>query len=276
MKPSALGWRPLGLPQCLMRLSFFTILDNVVQESAVLDPAFNVVRGTREDDVLVGTDDRDEILGDRGNDLIVSGSEDDLLVGGEGRDRFAMTRGSGTDTIIDFGGVGDSSNLAAVETIDRLEFFGEGFTAENLFLTQDNSDLKVSFEGIDDSQVVLQNFELELIDNMPCGVGNILFDGQRRVKDSCDVMAADSEQSTILNRDTVTFLNDLDNAVSGFENSDDTINAQGGDDKLFGLSGNDLLGGGEPVTIHSLAVAGKIGFLLVRLERLPKAIWVSI
>ncbi|WP_442944319.1 M10 family metallopeptidase C-terminal domain-containing protein, partial [Nostoc sp.] len=42
----------------------------------------------------------------------------------------------------------------------------------------------------------------------------------------------------------MTFLNQLNNKIKGFDNSADIINAQGGNDFIDGLSGNDLLRGG--------------------------------
>ncbi|MHC5732359.1 MAG: calcium-binding protein, partial [Nostoc sp.] len=58
-----------------------------------------------------------------------------------------------------------------------------------------------------------------------------------------DVFNANSTQRTIFNKNTVTFLNDLNNNVNGFDNSADVINGQGGDDRIDGKSGNDLLRG---------------------------------
>jgi Ca2+-binding RTX toxin-like protein len=48
----------------------------------------------------------------------------------------------------------------------------------------------------------------------------------------------------LFNKNTVTFLNDLNNNITGFYNSDDVINGQGGNDIIDGKSGNDLLRGG--------------------------------
>ena len=42
----------------------------------------------------------------------------------------------------------------------------------------------------------------------------------------------------------MTFLNDLNNNITGFDNSDDVINGQGSDDIIDGNSGNDYLRGG--------------------------------
>ncbi len=143
-----------------------------------------------------------------------------------------------------------------ITKVDTLEFQGDGFTAQNLLLTQNGNNLEISFErdtykssffGV---KVILQNFALENLDNLSLStgatvdLGNILFNKQTSITDSFDVFNANSTQSTIFNKNTVTFLNDLDNNVSGFDNSDDLINSQAGDDIIDGLSGNDLLRGG--------------------------------
>jgi Ca2+-binding RTX toxin-like protein len=74
--------------------------------------------------------------------------------------------------------------------------------------------------------------------------GNILFNGQDQIQDNFDVFNADSQRQRIFHRDSVTFLNDLDNNIKGFNRSQDVINGQGGDDTIKGLSGDDLLRGG--------------------------------
>jgi Ca2+-binding RTX toxin-like protein len=58
------------------------------------------------------------------------------------------------------------------------------------------------------------------------------------------VIDANSTQTTLFARNVVTFLNDLDNDIIGFDNSADVINGQGGNDTINGRSGNDLLRGG--------------------------------
>ncbi|MEH2390507.1 MAG: calcium-binding protein, partial [Nostoc sp.] len=98
--------------------------------------------------------------------------------------------------------------------------------------------------GVANDKVILQNFPLENLDNLST-LGNILFDGQSSIRDSFDVFDANSTQSSIFNKNTVTFLNDLNNNVNGFDNSADVINGQGGNDYINGKSGNDLLRGGD-------------------------------
>ncbi|MBE9030937.1 calcium-binding protein [filamentous cyanobacterium LEGE 11480] len=160
-----------------------------------------------------------------------------------------VTIGAGTTLdIVNFTGVGQgiTPTAATLETLDTIQFNGTGLTAENLVLTQVGNELKLSFEGNRDTQVVLQDFVLDQLDNIPTngGVGNIIFDGESEIQDSFDVVNADDNRSRVFNRNTVTFLNDLDNDTRGFANSDDVINGQGGNDILRGLSGDDILRGG--------------------------------
>ncbi|MCW5314167.1 calcium-binding protein [Nostoc sp. KVJ3] len=209
------------------------------------------ILGTAFDDNIVGKDGNDTLSGDSGNDT---------LTGSKGKDTFVYDnsydtgnyRSLGTDTITDFGGVGKGSNPSAsvINSLDTLQYTGAQFTAQNLQLTQNGNNLEITFE--DDyynNKVILQNFKLENLDNLPAtssrsAIGNILFDGQTSITDSFDVFDANSTQTTLLKRNTVTFLNDLDNNIIGFDNSNDVINGQGGDDIINGKSGNDILRGG--------------------------------
>ncbi|MBD0299368.1 MAG: calcium-binding protein, partial [Nitrososphaera sp.] len=215
--------------------------------------------GTNGNDTLLGTDSADTIKGLAGNDTITAKEGDDTLIGGGGKDRFVYDFGNDIyllnldiDTITDFGGVGKGTNPTAAVTaeVDTLKFQGAGFTAENMLLIQNGSNLEITFNSMNFTNVILQNFALENLDNLSkstgatVDLGNIEFDKQTTVSDSFDVFNANSTQSTIFNKNTVTFLNDLDNNVSGFDNSDDVINGQAGDDIIDGKSGNDLLRGG--------------------------------
>jgi len=106
-----------------------------------------------------------------------------------------------------------------------------------------NVDLIYGFE--------LKNFAFEDLENLRrsrganAALSNILFDGQTAIEGSFDVFNADWNYSRVFNRNTVTFLNDLDNTIKGFTISDDVINAQGGSDRINGLSGDDILRGGQ-------------------------------
>jgi hypothetical protein len=214
--------------------------------------------GTAENDngidnpALVGTNCADTIDGKTGNDQITGKQGNDTLTGGGGQDQFIYSQGDGRDLITDFRGVGKVDNPSATTRaeVDTIRFQGAGFTARNLILTKAAANLEISFEGVADAKVVLQNFQLENLENLRqpnntnAGLGNILFNGQTSIQDNFDVFDANSTRNSLLARNTVTFLNDQNNIVSGFNNSDDVVNGQGGNDSLAGKSGNDLLRGG--------------------------------
>ncbi|RCJ42608.1 hypothetical protein A6769_36910 [Nostoc punctiforme NIES-2108] len=195
------------------------------------------------------------IIGTNGNDTLYGGGYDDTLIGGGGNDIYAIPGYSSNLIIItNFGGVGKGITPSAgvIAEVDTINFVGDnyGFTARNLVLAENGSNLEITFDAEDSPKIILQNFALENLDNLSLStgatvnLGNILFYGQTTFTDSFDVFNANSTQSTIFNLNTVTFLNDLNNNVSGFDNSDDVINGQGGNDRIDGKSGNDLLRGG--------------------------------
>ncbi|MEH2023751.1 MAG: calcium-binding protein [Nostoc sp.] len=210
--------------------------------------------GINGNDTLLGTNSADTINGN-GNGGILIYQDNDLLTGGGGKDKFIYNlnylSSRNTDTITDFGGVGKGviPSAAVIAEVDTIQFQGYNLTVQNLLLTQNGSNLEITFEGVDNRKVILKNFKLENLDNLPAtfsrpAIGNILFDGQTSITDSFDVFDANSTQTNLFNKNTVTFLNDLNNNITGLDNSNDVVNGQRGNDKIDGKSGNDLLRGG--------------------------------
>ncbi|MEM1290500.1 MAG: hypothetical protein AAGH67_03330, partial [Cyanobacteria bacterium P01_H01_bin.162] len=206
----------------------FELIDGEAYE---VDPAASAVEVTIEDGMTGGGD----------------------LSGLGGQVQFDVAAGE-VVTITDFGGVGLGSlpGDTIIDELDTIKFMGAGLTPENLRLTQAGENLEITFVGdTTGTQVVLEDFALDNLDNLleqtggSVDRGNILFDGEADFADSFDVFNADSTQSDLWNRDTVTFLNDLDNTVQGFNSSNDVINGLGGDDVISGLSGDDFLNGGD-------------------------------
>ncbi|MBW4616081.1 MAG: hypothetical protein KME21_22925 [Desmonostoc vinosum HA7617-LM4] len=199
---------------------------------------------------LTGTPNADTLTGTSINNIIDGKASNDTLTGGGGRDTFIIRPGDGTDTVTDFGGVGKGTNPNAtvIANIDTLQFTGAGLSAKNLLLTANGNNLEVTFDNVANTKVIVQNFKLENLDNLPASgsrpaLANILFDGQTSPSDSFDVFDANFNASGIFQKNAVTFLNDLNNNTSGFDNSNDVINAQGGNDRIDGKSGNDHLRG---------------------------------
>lgn len=226
----------------------------LLQDTATLTIVDDDARPDGENGVIIIGDDGKNVLeGGEDSDNITGGKGDDTLTGGGHRDLFTVRLGDGIDTITDFGGAGTGDNPSAdvAAQIDTLKFEGAGLSAKNMLLTQDGSDLLVTFEGVDNTGVRLQDFALENLKNLrtttgaSADIGNVLFDdGQKGFQDSFDVFDANQQSDNVFNPNSVTFLNDLDNNTRGFDNSNDAINGQGGNDLLEGLSGDDLLRGG--------------------------------
>ncbi|MDZ8023299.1 MAG: hypothetical protein RMX65_005990 [Nostoc sp. DedQUE01] len=198
-----------------------------------------------------GTSGADTLVGSAANNIIDGKGGNDILTGNGGQDKFIIRRGDGNDRINDFGGVGKGTNPLAVviANVDTLQFIGAGLTAQNLLLTKNGNNLEVTFDNVSNTKVALKNFQLENLDNLKASgarpaIGNILFDGQTTIIDSFNVLDANSTDTAIGIKNTVTFLNDLNNNITGLDNSADVINGQGGNDKIDGKSGNDLLRGG--------------------------------
>jgi RTX calcium-binding nonapeptide repeat (4 copies) len=194
----------------------------------------------------------------RGNPRIADGQVDigafesqTTLSGTGGQKQFAVNLGDNL-TIANFGGIGKgvAPTAATIAEVDTLKFQGAGLTAQNMLLTQNGTDLEINFEGIANTKVVLQNFNLEDLENLSkasgasVDLGNVLFNGQTTNQDSFDVVNANATPSTV-RANSVVFLNDLDNTLTGLDNSNDVINAQGGNDHIEGRGGNDLLRGGD-------------------------------
>jgi RTX calcium-binding nonapeptide repeat (4 copies) len=182
-----------------------------------------------------------------------SGFNPPIINGLGGHFVFEISPGAGQIIITHFGGVGTGTapSQSVIEEADTLKFMGDAaFSAQNMMLTQKGDDLIIHFEGVSGTEVILKNFQMENLDNLlrpsaSADLANILFDGQDNPQDRYDIFDAAWDLNAVLNLNTVTFLNDQDNQVTGFEGSDNIINGQGGDDTLTGLGGNDVLRGGD-------------------------------
>ena len=170
-----------------------------------------------------------------------------------GTQTLLVKAGQGTVVIENFTGVGRGATPSPdiLSEIDTIQFEGSGLIADRLMLDQQGNDVIIRFTDVPNTTVILENVEREDLDNLPLipegwatPVGNILFDGDRHIIDSFDVFNADSLSGRLFERETVTFLNDLDNEVTGF-NSDDTIHALDGHDSVLGYGGDDRILGGQ-------------------------------
>ncbi|NER99306.1 MAG: hypothetical protein F6J86_36720, partial [Symploca sp. SIO1B1] len=226
-----------------------TVLPETETETVLPETETETVLPETETEAVVTESETEAVLpDDQGED---NNSEDPILDGSNGQKEFIVQLGK-TVEIINFGGIGSGTNPSeeVMSEVDTLKFEGVGLTAENLLITQAGDDLILNFEGVANTEVVLKDFALENLDNLTteteaaATIGNILFDGDSSIQDSIDIINAEDNPINIFRESTVTFLNDLDNETQGFNNSDDVINAQGGNDEITGFGGDDLLRGG--------------------------------
>lgn len=225
-------------------------LDNQI---LAVTPKGETLTGTNSNDNLTGKQGSDSLNGGAGNDILTGNASFDTLTGGTGNDQFVIRLGDGSDIISDFSGLGKGNQptAAVIAAADTLKFEGAGLTAQNMVAYQKDKNLVLTFENVSGPRVTLQNFGLENLDNLTKPTGgnvnfaNILFDGDTVVKDSFDVIDSGQQLARVYRTNVTTFLNDLNNKTTGFNNSNDVINGQGGNDSLTGLSGNDILRGGD-------------------------------
>ncbi len=164
----------------------------------------------------------------------------------------SIVRGSGTTTIANFKGIGRGVNPSAtvLADADTLKFSGAGLSARSMLFNQVGNDVEITFDGVSDTKIILQDLLLDDLDNLTQATSasvdfsNILFDGEATPIDSFDVLDSDRQLATVFNPNSVTFLNDLNNNTRGRDSSNDVINGLGGNDVLDGRGGDDILRGG--------------------------------
>lgn len=94
------------------------------------------IRGTIDDDTLLGTNHGESIYGFEGNDQLEGAKGNDRLIGGDGGDTFIFKPGDGRDSIIDF---------QAIEG-DKINLSGFGFTdITDVKITSSQGNTTISF-----------------------------------------------------------------------------------------------------------------------------------
>ena len=145
-------------------------------------------------------------------------------------------------------GAGNHPPSATFDELDALRFVGPGLVGRNMLLRQEGADVVITFAGDPATNVTLQGIRIDQLDNLTVSgkaIGNFIFDGQSKVVDDLDIVAANAHPTHLTAFDHVTFLNDLANNLRGRNASNDVINAQGGADTVSGGSGEDLIRGGD-------------------------------
>jgi Ca2+-binding RTX toxin-like protein len=178
--------------------------------------------GGEGDDTLRGGDGDDQLDGGDGNDFLHGGKGNDELSGGYGQNTYYWERGDGLDTI-------SAYSMYGTDTIQ----LGEGITASDVFVLEEEGDLTVTLLGSEQGIVVY---------------------GYDWYRPSLTLRFADGTvigaQAALLSRVEGTSLGDT---LQGSEGGDHLVGL-GGRDTLLGGDGNDLLvgGAGDDVLVGGL------------------------
>lgn len=137
--------------------------------------------GNEQDNVLTGTSGANTLTGSAGNDDLSGLGGNDQLNGGLGNDTYRLSRGYGTDTVID-----DDTGAGSAD----LAIFGADVAADQLWFRQVSNNLEVSIIGTTDKLLVSNWYlgERYRLESFQAGSGQTLIASQ--VQNLVSAMAA--------------------------------------------------------------------------------------
>ncbi|REL30842.1 beta strand repeat-containing protein [Thalassotalea euphylliae] len=258
---------------------FVSLASGQVIKNSGVDTVINVenVKGTAQNDTLIGDQSSNQLLGMAGNDTLIGGAGNDLLEGGEGNNQF--DGGSDQDTVsYAWSNIGVTADLSTSQA--HAEHLSDTYQSiENLMGSQSGDTL------IGDSQAnrlsgLAGNDTLQGLagddwlsggsgnDHLQGGMGSdVLLGGSGdNILDGGEgvdwVSYANSDESThvdLLNRggggvssnDVLIAIENIrgsrfDDTLIG-DNADNHLAGLAGDDTLYGGRGNDTLNGGSGI-----------------------------
>ena len=198
----------------------------------------NIIKGEGGDDKLYGQGWNDTMYGGDGNDLIEGGSGNDTLIGDRGNDTlnggadndtYVYNKGDGNDIIEEWGG------------IDTIKF-GEGIQKKDLIISRDMSknsyylsnvkDIIIKFKYNETDSITLKNVINANKTGIYSAIENFEFANGEKLS------FEDIKQLSLVGTDE-------GETINGFEDSNNTLIGNGGNDWLYGDKKNDILIGGE-------------------------------
>lgn len=180
----------------------------------------NVISGAG-DDTLLGSAEDNQLTAGQGEDTLVGGAGADYLLGGAGGDTYRYEAGDGVDIIEDWG---DSGSTDAIE-------LGTGISTGSVTISRGDSDfwdMKLGFSG-GGSITVKAGFI-----SSGAVIEEVQFSGGT-------TWTAAGIRAMYLDQQA----NSGDNYIHGFIDAADTIVGRGGNDELYGYSGDDTLNGND-------------------------------
>ncbi len=196
----------------------------------------------QEDISAVGNDLDNWMGGNSGDNTFTGGKgNDDFLDDQNSSERYIYNFGDGHDTIEDYGGV------------DAI-IFGDNITKDNIFFSQDENNLVISFSDNEDDSICIINYFADIenrIELFRFANGDVISDISEYlqndsgevaeiVSDGSIVLIGEEETATLSGTNNATVLgNNLNNTIVG-NSGNNTYYAGGGDDTI-----TDILGGND-------------------------------
>ena len=189
----------------------------------------DLIEGGSGNDTLIGGKGDDALNGDIGDDILIGGTGDDTLNGDVGDDTYIFNKGDGNDIIEDNDGV------------DTLKF-GEGIQKEDLIVS---TNINKKWSYLNNATDIIIKFKHNEADSIT--LKNVLTENKTRINGAIENFEfANGEK---LNFEDIKQLSlvgtDEGETINGFEDSNNTLIGNGGNDWLYGDEKNDILIGGE-------------------------------
>ncbi|WP_448602064.1 Calx-beta domain-containing protein [Thermoleptolyngbya sp.] len=121
-------------------------------------PQRDAIAGLSGNDMILGLGANDTLTGGRGNDTLFGGTGNDTLRGNQGRDVFALERGAGSCRIVDFQDGGDRLGLTPGLRFPRLKIVQQGSGSSVSTRISLGSDLLAILPGVAKAQITRADF----------------------------------------------------------------------------------------------------------------------
>ena len=189
----------------------------------------DLIEGGSGNDILIGDKGNDTLKGGIGDDILIGGAGNDTLNGGADNDTYVYNKGDGNDIIEEWGG------------IDTIKF-GEGIQKKDLIISRDISknsyylsnvkDIIIKFKYNETDSITLKNVINANKTGIYSAIENFEFANGEKLS------FEDIKQLSLVGTDE-------GETINGFEDSNNTLIGNGGNDWLYGDKKNDILIGGE-------------------------------
>ena len=201
--------------------------------------------GNNLDNVMVGNSRANRLEAGAGNDLLAGGLGDDVLSGGVGNDTYLWNQGDGRETVVDVSGI-DSVRFGEGISLDSISAreYAQGGERRVFISVLDANGEEQSGQGIDYA-LTATTVSKPIYDKKGKLVGTVsetLYTSPIEFFVLSDGRTLTLEQ--IKPAQISTLGTNKDDTLIG-SRADDWMDAGGGDDNVYGRTGNDVLMGGN-------------------------------